>query len=710
MSSQPGEKRYPSVFSEFKLKNITLRNRIMQSAHAKGFHKKEGITNNRDRYYAEARAKGGVALLTTGNRLIHPTSNTFMRGFSYGYREEMIERDRAMTDAVHANGGAIIAQLNHFGVNGSTSAMDDYRVLWSASNVKSPALCEMAKAIEPEDMEELCVGWSRSADFAQKAGFDGVEVHLAHSYLLEQFISPMFNKRTDEFGGSLENRLRFPRMVIQRVRETVGPDYIVGVRMPLDEMVPGGLPIDEWVEVGKILQADGLIDYVTVTAGTYHVPQYMMPPADIDSGWLIERCQKLKNACPGLPIFLVGGVDNPKIAEKALADGVCDMVAMTRPNIADPELVNKLREGKEDDIIHCIRCNQGCIGRLFEGSPMTCILNPTTGREEYFNERTVTRTDAPRHWVVIGGGPAGLKSAETLLKRGHKVTLLEKSEKLGGQINLILKTKRPSFAHIVRDLVYQIDKHGGEIRLGTEATIDLIASLAPDGIIVTTGAKPDKSGFNIVAPRVDKLPGVDQAHVIDGWSAIDDPEALVGNNIVILDDDGTRYVAGLAEMLISRGKKVSIVSRQQNLFNRMNTTLDLPIMLQRVFSGGLQFIANSWASTIGADSVSLFNIYSGGQTTLEKVDHVILTTGNLPDDDLYFQLKATFGNVHRAGDAVAPRRIEHAIYEGYLAGLERFDNWTKFIEPGALENFDPAQTGGKAAHSHERDIALSAAE
>jgi 2,4-dienoyl-CoA reductase-like NADH-dependent reductase (Old Yellow Enzyme family) len=323
----------------------------MQSAHAKGFHKKDGITNNRDRYYAEARARGGLALLTTGNRLIHPTSNTFMRGYSYGYREEMVERDRAMTDAVHAHGAHIIAQLNHFGVNGSTTSMDDYRVLWSASNVKSPALCEMAKAVEPEDMAELREGWVRSAEFARDAGFDGVEVHLAHSYLLEQFISPLFNKRTDAYGGSLENRLRFPREVIEDVRAAVGEEYVVGVRMPLDEMVPGGLGSEEWVEVGRCLADDGLIDYVTVSAGTYHVPQYMIPPADVRAGWLMERCASLKEACPDLKIFLVGGVDSARLAEKALADGVCDMVAMTRPNIADPDLVRKLRDGEEDDII-----------------------------------------------------------------------------------------------------------------------------------------------------------------------------------------------------------------------------------------------------------------------------------------------------------------------------------------------------------------------
>ena len=687
MEKSPGEIKYPHIFRELELKGITLRNRIMQSAHAKGFHKKDGITNNRDRYYAEARARGGLALLTTGNRLIHPTSNTFMRGYSYGYREEMVERDRAMTDAVHAHGAHIIAQLNHFGVNGSTTSMDDYRVLWSASNVKSPALCEMAKAVEPEDMAELREGWVRSAIFARDAGFDGVEVHLAHSYLLEQFISPLFNKRMDEYGGSLENRLRFPREVIADVRAAVGDDYVVGVRMPLDEMVPGGLGSEEWVEVGRLLADDGLIDYVTVSAGTYHVPQYMIPPADVRAGWLMERCASLKAACPDLKIFLVGGVDTARLAEKALADGVCDMVAMTRPNIADPDLVRKLRDGEEDDIIQCIRCNQGCIGRLFDGGPMTCILNPTTGREELFNERTITDAKSPGNWVVIGGGAAGLKAADTLLRRGHKVTVLEKEPRLGGQINLILKTKRPSFAKIYKDLERSITRHGGDIRTGVAATRDMVAALEPDGVIVATGAQPDTSGFNIVNAAQDRLPGVDQPNVITGWQAIEEPDS-VGQNVLILDDDGTRYVAGLAELLLDKGRSVRIISRQQALFNRMNTTLDLPVMLKSLLSAGLEFTANSWVSSINGEQAELFNIYSGQSSVLDGIDTFILTTGHLPVDELYFELKESLDNVHRVGDAVAPRRIEHAIYEGFLAGLEKFDNWSKYIEPGDLERFE----------------------
>lgn len=510
-----GLEKYPTLFSPLKIGRITVRNRIMQSAHAKGWHKKEGLTNNRDRYYAEARARGGAGLIITGNRLVHPTSNTFTRGYSYGYKKDMIEPDRAMTSAVHEHGSRIFAQLNHFGVNGTTSSMDDYRVLWSSSTMKSPAFSETPKPMDQGDMAEVREGWALSAAHAKEAEFDGVEVHLSHSYLLQQFISPLFNKRTDDYGGSLDNRLRFPLEVIEEVRHRVGNDYVVGIRLPLDEMVPGGMEIDEWLEVARLIAKTGMIDYIMTTAATYHSVTYIMPPADIPDGWLLSRSKKLKEAVPDLPIFAVGGIKDPVMAENALADGSADMIAMTRQQIADPDYANKVLNGKEDEVIHCIRCNQGCIGRLFEGGPVTCILNPTTGREELFNVNTVKPAAEKDSWLVVGGGPAGMKAAVTLAERGHKVTLVEKENKLGGQVNLILKTpRRESFEHITSDLARQMEKLGVDIQLNTAASEDTVSALRPGGIIVATGSEPDRSGFSVINPLVHALPGHEQANVV----------------------------------------------------------------------------------------------------------------------------------------------------------------------------------------------------
>ena len=662
----------------------------MQSAHAKGWHKKEGLTNDRDRYYAEARAKGGAGLIITGNRLVHPTSNTFTRGYSYGYKKEMIEPDAAMTRAVHDHGGRIFAQLNHFGVNGTTSSMDDYRVLWSSSTMKSPAFSETPKPMEKSDMLEVREGWAMSADYAKAANFDGVEVHLSHSYLLQQFISPLFNKRTDEYGGSLENRLRFPLEVIEEVRERVGSDFVVGIRLPLDEMVPGGMEVEEWLEVARLIAATGMIDYIMTTAATYHSVTYIMPPADIPDGWLLSRAKKLKEAIPELPIFAVGGIKDPAMAEQALVAGNADMIAMTRQQIADPEYANKVRQGREDEITHCIRCNQGCIGRLFEGGPITCILNPTTGREQVFNENTIEPATSAANWLVVGGGPAGMKAAVTLAERGHQVTLLEKDERLGGQINLILKTpRREVFHYIITDLSNQMKKLGVEVKLNTEATNGLVQSLNPDGVILATGSQPDRTGFSVINPLVNVLPGHEQDNVVTGYEVLEDIDSI-GQRVLILDDDGTRYTAGIAEVLVKSSRDVSLVTRYSSLLPRMTQTLDLPVVYRQLFNEDLKYELNCWIKEIKNDKALIYNLYTGNEKEIGPFDNYVLITGHVANDALYHSLDIDAEKLHRVGDCLAPRRIEHAIYEGFLAGLERFDNRTKYIEPGSLENFDRA--------------------
>jgi mycofactocin system FadH/OYE family oxidoreductase 2 len=676
--------RYPHLFSPLEIGPVTVRNRILQTAHVKLFTE-NGIDSNRNVAYQVERAKGGAGLLITGNRLVHPTSTTGMPRFAYQYLKGALEVDRKMTAGVHGHGAAIFTQLNHFGLNATSDSADDLRVLWGPSALKSPAYGETPKAMEQEDIEEVVEWWARSAELSREAGFDGTEVHIAHSYLLHQFLSPVYNKRDDEYGGSFENRLRFAREVIDAVRERTGSDWAVGVRITLSDFIPGGLTSGDAVRTVRELEDDGKVDYVNVTAAGYHNIHMAIQPSDEPDGYLVELAAEVKSAVQRLPVFTIGGIKDPELAEELLAAGKADMVAMTRAQIADPEFANKVRDGREDELYHCIRGNQGCIGRVFKGMAINCTVNPAAGREARFGSGTLRAAERPARWLVVGGGPAGMKAAETLAKRGHAVTLLERAAELGGQVNLILRTPgRETFAWVTADLERHMRKAGVEIRLGAEATPGSVEAEGADGVIVATGATPSRTGFSIVNPLVEQLPGVGQQHVVHAWDVLRD-EAAVGQRVVVLDDDGGRYAAGVCEVLLDQGRDVELVSRFNALFPSTLYSLDMATLYGRLMSKGLVDRLNCWAKAIDGETVTVYNLYTGEETAIERVDTVVLATGPKADDGLYLALKGKSANLHRIGDCLAPRKLDHAIYEGYLAGLELWDAQERYIYEGELE-------------------------
>lgn len=674
---------YPNLFSPLEIGPITVRNRIMQTAHVKLFAQ-DGIDTERNVAYQVERARGGAGLLITGNRLVHPTSTTGFPRAAFAYLKGALEIDRRMTAGVHEHGAKIFTQLNHFGLNAASDVADDLRVLWGPSAVKSPAYGETPKVMEHEDIAEVVEWWARSAELSRDAGFDGTEVHISHSYLLHQFLSPLYNKRTDEYGGSLENRLRFSREVIDAVRARTGDDWAVGVRISLSDVIPGALDLDDAIAVTRLLEADGRIDYVNVSAAGYHNIWHAIQPSDEPDGYLVEMAAAVK-AATSLPVFTVGGIKDPELAEEILAAGKADMVAMTRGQIADPELANKAREGRADEITRCIRGNQGCIARVFKGQPISCTVNPAAGREGRFGVGTLKPAATPGHWVVVGAGPAGMRAAGTLALRGHRVTLLERDDQVGGQVRLIVASPgRAPFGSLAEDLERRLGRAGVTLRTGVEATAESVLALEPDGVIVATGALPSRSGFSSVNPLAPGLAGADRANVCTTWEIISGAVKPTGR-VVLLDDDGTRHAASAAEMLLDGGAQLELVTRFNALLPSTAVHLDIAILYNRLFTKGLVYRLNSWASGFDGETLGLFNMYTGAPDTITGVDQLVLACGSTANDGLYFALKGRVGSLHRIGDCLAPRKLDHAVYEGELAGRELFDANERYIYEGELE-------------------------
>ena len=561
---------------------------------------------------------------------------------------------------------------------------DDPRFLWSSSAIPSANPSEVAKEMEPEDMDELVDSYRASAEIIRAGGYQGVELHFAHSYLIHQFLSSMFNRRTDEYGGPIDNRLRLPMRIVEAVRGAVGADYVVGVRLGMTDFLEGAHDAADTIAIATALRDSGNVDYVSLSAAGFD-KGLEIAPSDVPSGHMVGMASEVKAAVSGLITFVIGGLNDPAQADELIRNGRADMVAMTRTMIADPDFPNKVREGREDEVYHCIRANQGCISRVFRGLAVACTVNPATGREALFATPTPRMTATPPRWLVVGGGPAGMKAAEGLGRAGHDVVLLEAEDRLGGQVNLAMQTPgRDTFAWIVTDLRTHLKKLGVEIRLGVRATAELVAEENPHGVVIATGALPGRDGFSHAAPLTPRLPGAELAHVLTPWEVLGE-DIPTGARVVVLDGDGSRYAAGTTEVLLDRGSAVELISPHADLFPTTATTLDRTFLYQRLFSKGLAYRLNSWVSEITLDSVVTYNLYSGQVEVMEDVDNVVIITGRIADDRLYKQLESRIERLHRIGDCVAPRSLDHAIYEGFTAGRELWSLQERQIGAGQLE-------------------------
>ena len=669
------------IWRPLRIGATTVRHRIMVAPHGQAYGENHQPSDRMVAYFAE-RARGGAALVgveaTSASRHL---SGAQPGGATSGWRLTAWERRTIpafarLAEAVHDHDCRIFVQLSTGGVNDVGRAwIDDWHPVRGPSRVPSPIMNETPVALTSTDIDELTYDYGQSAANLHEAGIDGVEIHAAHGYLGMQFISPAFNKRTDAYGGSVANRCRFSIEAAEAIRGRVGDQMTVGMRLSFDEFIgEAGVTPELAEECLNVLAATGLFDYFSISCGSWYSLHRTVPPmGSAPEAFLAPYAKRAKRVVGDrAKVFLAGRVLDLDAAERVLADGAADMVAMVRAHLADPFLVQKTREGRQREIVRCAGTNE-CMAAPAKGRQVTCVVNPSAGRERVWGEGTLRPATEPKRITVVGGGPAGMRAAGVAAKRGHEVTLIESAPQLGGHLDLLRRLpSRGDWQKVIEDLAVVLELNGVEVRLEETASAEAVIAGSPDALVCATGATWDRTGFSAGRPDRQTMPGADGAHVLDvataTRAALEDPESL-GSKILILDDTGTYLPLGLAELLGQQGVDVEILSRFPVIGDQLAGTQDLPWLLPRLARLDVRLSPNHFIESIDRRRVNVYETLTRRHRLVEDVDTVVLSMLRSPADALFRQLSdAGTTPTHRIGDAVAPRSVAEAIYEGEKLG------------------------------------------
>jgi mycofactocin system FadH/OYE family oxidoreductase 2 len=661
---------YPTLLSPIKIGAHTIRNRVWMAAHATLLVKDHLFTDAHIHYYAE-RARHGVGIITMEAMAVHPTTQPY-KGKAFAFDERMVPQYRKIADAVHAHGAKILCQPWHRGRE--TNSVTNGLPVWAPSSVPCSVYREMPHVMTAADIAAIIEGYRLSARHARAGGLDGVEVHsMSHGYLLNQFLSPATNHRRDAFGGSIENRLRIVLEILDATRAETGPDLIVGVRINGDDGHEGGLGPDEWADIARRLEATGKLDYISVTQGTYLNRMLIYPTSPQEHGYQMQATRKIKQAVK-LPVVGVGRIVTPDEAEAHLSAGDCDMVALARALIADPEWVAKAASGKGRAIRPCVGANW-CMTTIFSQAAVACIHNPAAGNELELGSDTLKPAQRPRRVAVAGGGPAGMRAAVTMAARGHRVTLFERQAQLGGQVRLWAKApSRRELTGIIDWLADQLHERQVEIRLNTAADAAQLRRDGFESVVVATGATGLKHGWTPLHParwNGPALPGADQGNVYSYLEFLEQDPKL-GARVMVVDSLGGRQGAVIAEVLATSGHQVEFVTQLPQPSPDLAASRDWGKVHGMLRKQGVRFTVDHEVIRIDGGAVVLRDVYTREETR-RPVDGVVFAIGAAANDSLFHELeplRASGLRLHLIGDALAPRRASDAIREGEIVARE----------------------------------------
>jgi 2,4-dienoyl-CoA reductase-like NADH-dependent reductase (Old Yellow Enzyme family) len=668
MSSHP---RYPHLLSPVAIGRREMKNRVWMTAHGTQLVKDHNFTEPHIGYYAE-RARGGVGAITMEAMAVHETTQPYL-GKIFAFSEAVVPNYRLIASKVQAEGALLFAQPWHRGRQMSGKA--SRRPAWAPSPIPDAVYREVPHQMTAADVDAIVEGYVMSARLAKVGGLDGVEVHgFAHGYLLGQFLSPATNHRVDGYGGTPQKRMRLALEILSAVREEVGADFVVGVRINGDDgPMEEGLRANDWARIAAAMAETGHIDYVSVSQGTYLDRMLIYGATPKEAGFQVEATSQIKEAVPELPVIVAGRINTPELAERILAEGRADIVGLSRPLIADPDWVRKAERLEDERIRPCVGANW-CLAAITD-SPLACIHNPAVAREATLGEESFTPTTSPRRVVVVGGGPAGMRAAYTAARLGHSVELLEASSELGGRAKWLSSVDAyREYYGIVSWLETELRLLGVAIRTGVEADVATIRDLSPDAVILATGSEAVRHGWTALrparwSPDAEALPGTDQWNVI----TIDDvfggaPE--IGPSVVVYDDIGDRQAVAVAEYLVDRGHTVAIFTRLPQAAPALVASRDHGPTIKRLRRKGVTIHTSRELLTIVEDRATFRDVHTDETHDFEPADAIVLVTGQRARDGLAFALQDAGIEVSVVGDALAPRNIFSAVWDGEMAARE----------------------------------------
>ena len=652
---------FPHVFQPLQLRHRTLTSRINFGAHTANMAE-DGLPGDRHVGYYRERALGGAGMIVVEPVPVHRTA-VLTRGNFRHDDDAIIPAFRRLTDACRdANPDVVmIHQLYHVGQHGD--ADNSFAPNWSPSGLPSYHDADGSHAMTEPEIEEVIAGFVASARRAQDAGFDGVEVFAAYHALVDQFWTPWSNRRTDGWGGTFDGRMRFSSTILERIRSACGDDLIIGLAVSMDERSEPALSLAELVEIVAWHDERRAMDYVTCGTGSYFDFYPIIPVSLYEQQLGVPFAAELKRVVTHARVQAESHVRTPEAAEAVLAAGQADMVSIVRGQIADPHLVAKARAGHADEVRPCISCNQLCWGRRSRDYWISCLVNPSAGREFAWGGDRFEPAATARSVLVVGGGPAGLEAARITAERGHHVTLLEREGELGGQFRLA--GRQPSREQI-RDLLAWYARRlaalGVDVRLRTTAMAADVAAAGADEVVIATGARPPRTGFQRALPMVDRLPGAERPDVVAIHDVLDGT-ADVGRRVLVLDDLGDWRGLGTALCLAEAGHEVTVVTAAAVVGGGLfHSAADVPLRARFVAAGGSmrqQTVVLVWDQG-GATIRSTLN----GAIERLPADTLVIAETPVAETSLATELTAQGIAFHEIGDCVSPRRASLAFFDG----------------------------------------------